>query len=1494
MTEIYRHIWSKTLGLVIVVPECSKGGGGRRSKRRKLAVTLAASTMLTAPAWADDLPSGGQIVAGQGAITTNDNAVVINQATDKMIANWQGFSIGAINSVIFNQPASSSVALNRVIGQDPSQILGSLTANGQVFLINPNGIVFGQGASVQTGAFVATTLGMTDGNFLSGNYNFTGSGGSITNRGNITGNVVALIAPSVTNAGTIKGSTALAAGTDVLLDFDGDGLLTIEVKANTLAGLVENKGLIQADGGVAILTAQGASDALKGVVNNSGTVQAQTIAKKNGRILLLGDMDNGEVNVSGGLDASAPSGGNGGFIETSAKRVTVADDVAITTKAVGGVTGTWLIDPQDFTIAASGGDITGATLSSQLASNNVVIESVNGATSGNGDIFVNDSVTWSANALTLSAFRNIEINSALNGSGAAGLALEYGQGAVATGNTAAYAINTHINLASTGSFSTKLGSNGTVKTYTIVSDLIALQNIGAGVSGNYAIGAEIDASDTANWNGGAGFVPIGDSTTWFTGAFDGLGHTITDLTIYRPSTDYVGLFGAALGATIRNVGLAGANITGRDRVGGLVGSTNIKGAVSQSYSSGTVSGANYVGGLVGMNFNSSIDGAYSTATVTGTGSFTGGLVGVSGTNSNITHTYASGIVTGTNRVGGLAGFNNDGSAISLSYATGDVAGTDYVGGLVGLNASSSSISQTYATGAVTGSTSLGGLVGSSSAGFIFNSVWDAETTGQSLGVSAGDASGITSLTTAQALTQASYSGWDFTNDWYVVEGYTRPFLRSEYSTTITGTHQLQLMAMDLTASYSLVNNVDFGSELTDSSRSDMWATSSSAGAGFVSVGQISTSAFTGVFDGLDHTIAGLTINRPSVTIGLFGYALGAVIHDIGLVDASITGNRSVGALVGQTNNSSISRSYMTGTVSGVRYVGGLVGYNAGTTISGSYAMGTVSGSEIYSGGLVGVNLSGSTLTGSYAMVDVSGDGRVGGLAGTNDGTIETSYATGNVTGHDDVGGLAGGNSGTLQGTYATGSVAGNTDVGGLVGVDFAGTVIASFYDEETSGRSDTGKGTGLTTVAMNDPFTFIDAGWDFASVWGTPKASGAPLLRSLAGEALHDYYIRMSGSLARAYGNSVAASGITVDGVGTGNVTLDWGSATTSATNVGTYAWSGSNVLSLSYSAGSAADYYVDYGSAGLTITQRMISLTGSRTYDSTTGLAASIFGLGNLASGETLTLSGIGSMANKNAGDGKAVTLGTLALGDGTGFASNYTLVGGANTVDIAKAAITSIADIYANDKTYDGTTAADLDLTEARFNGRVSGDTLEVASAIGAFADRNAGAGRMVSISGLTLGGADAGNYTLANATAATTADITKAVISAITGITAFSKVYDGTTAAAYNTSGAVFNGIVLGDTLTVASGSSVFADAEPGWNKPITITGLSLGGSDVPNYILADTTAQTSAHIIYGFAAPFLPDQLDRMRQPGFDGPSDALLDPGSVLIEIATTPDTQNDQ
>ena len=276
-----------------------------------------------------------------------------------------------------------------------------------------------------------------------------------------------------------------------------------------------------------------------------------------------------------------------------------------------------------------------------------------------------------------------------------------------------------------------------------------------------------------------------------------------------------------------------------------------------------------------------------------------------------------------------------------------------------------------------------------------------------------------------------------------------------------------------------------------------WNNSGSAGPteGFSPIGN-GTTNFTGSYNGADYTIDNLFINRPSASaIGLFGLTYGATIESLGVKNVDISGDESVGGLIGINYKGSIvSNSYCTGSVSGnYRRVGGLVGHNYDNSeISNSYSTCTVSsGTGNYVGGLVGFNYVNSTVSNSYSTGDVSGMHYIGGLVGENDeGTISYSYSTGDVNSSEFVsyvGGLVGANqnSATVSNSYSTGVVTGGSyQVGGLVGYQYnGGTVSNSFWDTETSGQSGSSGGTGKTTSQMQTESTFTDAGWDFTDTW---------------------------------------------------------------------------------------------------------------------------------------------------------------------------------------------------------------------------------------------------------------------------------------------------------------------------------------------------------------------------------------------------------------------------
>ncbi len=301
------------------------------------------------------LPQGGQITSGQGNIHQPDpKSMVINQSSQQLITNWNSFSIGKAESVHFSQPNSNAVALNRVVGANPSAILGSLSSNGKVFLTNRSGIIFGQDARINVGGLVATTLNISDQDFLNQNYLFSQDPNNplsaIINEGHIEGTTIGLLAPAVYNKGTITanlGSVALASGTEVTLDFAGDGLINFAIseavegdvlddQGNILENRVLNTGIIEADGGRVILSALDAGSVIRNTVNHSGRIRANTLQEKNGEIWLMGG-ENGITAVTGELDASGnESGDMGGTVHVLGDKVGLFQYAFINVSGVSG------------------------------------------------------------------------------------------------------------------------------------------------------------------------------------------------------------------------------------------------------------------------------------------------------------------------------------------------------------------------------------------------------------------------------------------------------------------------------------------------------------------------------------------------------------------------------------------------------------------------------------------------------------------------------------------------------------------------------------------------------------------------------------------------------------------------------------------------------------------------------------------------------------------------------------------------------------------------------------------------------------------------------------------------------------------------------------------------------------------------------------------------------------------------------------------------------
>ncbi|MER2252821.1 MBG domain-containing protein [Methylorubrum podarium] len=901
-----------------------------------------------------------------------------------------------------------------------------------------------------------------------------------------------------------------------------------------------------------------------------------------------------------------------------------------------------------------------------------------------------------------------------------------------------------------------------------VSNLNQLQLMGADLGGSYVLTRDLDASATAGTDaapgpfGAGGFMPVGIVSAPFTGSLNGAGHTITGLTIVRPS--YVGLIGSlGPGGSVSDVGLVGGSAHGTFYVGGLVGFNN-GGTVSQSYASGSVSGTSTVGGLVGFNNSGTVSQSYASGSVSG------------GSNSYY--------------VGGLVGYNSAGGTVSQSYATGSVSGSTYVGGLVGSNVGT--VSQSYASGSVSGTTAVGGLVGSKVGGAIGTSYWDTQSTGQASGVGTGLSTGTTGLTSAQARSGLSnYTGFD-PAVWYQA-GDLRPILRSEAVQVggvyqVSNLHQLQLMGANLAGNYVLTRDIDASATISSVASAGVFGLG-----GFVPVGSSST-PFTGRLDGAGQTITGLTINLPGQAsyVGMFGaLGTGGSVSNLGLVGGSISGSMVVGALAGEndgtitgayatsavTASSSLSfagglvganagridTSYATGTVNGFSSTGGLAGANTGR-IDTSYATGPVRGGGGSNGvgGLVGANLGAVSV--AYASGAVAGEANVGGLVGTNGsaGNILQAYATGAVSGvTGGAGGLVGQNGGRVAQTYATGRVTGGDFTGGLVGGNNAGgTVTTSLWDTQTSGLgtgiglNGAGGATGLATAQMQDlsAFRTTYAGFDFATVWAPPNQAGQGGLSTA-------YYPQLYGTAkvvavtpvtSRPYGDANPPLIASYVGLQPGDFVTTPGSLTTGATatsDVGSYA---ATAAGSAITSPAGTSYRILSVPGTLSVTPRPVTVTAdaqSRLYgDANPSLTYTTTSLGSGAalSGSLATAAGPASDV-----DPYPITQGTLTASANPNYALTY--VGATLTVTPRPLTVTggTISRVY-GDANPTSTTAFSAPTGSAGSgSGLVNGDTIASVALASATADATSGVGGYSFTPGSALfGTGSAANYQISYA--------------------------------------------------------------------------------------------------------------------------------------------------
>lgn len=388
--------------------------------------------------------------------------MTVNQDSKRLAIDWAGFDIANDESVTFRQPDRDSVALNRVVGDAASVIDGALSGNGHVYVINPNGVLFGKNASVDVGSLVASTARISNRDMT----NFAGADGitmaipedssaKVINAGTIRaeGGLVVLHAAEIENSGTITnpaGTTALAAARNLSLSADTAGKINFTVDGALAKAKALNSGMFKADGGYLVMTARSAGDVMSTVVNNTSTMEAKTLRQNEKGEILLDGGDNGVIELSGTIDASGMEAGqsagsikaigaethvkdgatlhatgavDGGLIETSDDYLEIGDTVDIDAAGKTGEAGEWLLDPLEVIIAASkpsgseavtNGNTDGSYTSSNTASGTASRNKITWVNSATVNNLLNKGTAVSVQATDANKVASITVNSAIN------------------------------------------------------------------------------------------------------------------------------------------------------------------------------------------------------------------------------------------------------------------------------------------------------------------------------------------------------------------------------------------------------------------------------------------------------------------------------------------------------------------------------------------------------------------------------------------------------------------------------------------------------------------------------------------------------------------------------------------------------------------------------------------------------------------------------------------------------------------------------------------------------------------------------------------------------------------------------------------------------------------------------------------------------------------------------------------------------------------------
>ncbi|KQQ33300.1 hypothetical protein ASF61_09395 [Duganella sp. Leaf126] len=1387
----------------VIVHERARGRGKSANRRLLASVLLAASHAAMAG------PTGGQVTAGNATINQNGATTTVTQASQNLSLNWQSFNTANGETVNFVQPSASAIAVNRISDNNATQFYGALNANGQVYLVNPNGVVFGSGSQINVGGLVASTLDVSDASLNSATRQFSGAGtGSILNQGTIStarGGYVALLGNTVRNQGAIhagSGAVALGAGSDVTLSFAGNSLVQLQVNQGTLNNLADNGGLVKADGGAVWLSA-GARDAvLASVVNNTGIIEAKSVAQVGGTII-LGAGSAGTASNSGTLDASASqAGGVGGTVKVlgGAVRLAAGSTIDVSGDSGGGsalIGGNFLGTGPEMNAHASTVE-TGATIRADAITaghgGNVAVWSDHatrfdgsisargGAVSGNGG-----QVETSGQQLGISAGATVSTAAPHGKSGEWLLDPDD----IVIGNGSVRPASANINVDVRALTNALNSGNVTIKTTASTASCSGTLCTGNAGNGDIIV-LDLIGTGTDYANGNQGF-------NWTSNTSLTLSAYRNVVFKYTPNLAYPGFTQDAIGGVYAD-GLANVVIKSDNTARGTgtvifeaPGQFNIylydpASTASIYYNANNYTPVDYTpymdgSGSLTTYMAVNVAGAVASKVYNGTTAASLTLTppaslpsGVTLDTSNSAAVFSDKNV-GTNKAVTITGVNFTGGGTTISRNGQNY----YINGL------------SSATGTITAK-ALGVNVSANSKTYDGNTT--ATLSGATLaagGVIAGDnvtlnaASGVGTFASANAGASQAVT----------VAGYTLNGTdRNNYTVT---------QPTGVTAAIAKANLVLTGTRAYD-------GTSAVAGGTLTATGVSGqTFAITGAGD--VSNLASKNVQGSAALASITGLGVGSSSNG-GLAsnyNALTTAGSSYSVtakpltLTGLTVNSKTYDATTAATLNtgGVGYTGVIAGDSV--SLSGS---GTASFVNKNAGASKAVNLSGFSLggadAGNYVLTQPAG---LTGTIGKAD-IVATGIAAASKT-YDGTTAV------TLTGTPTVTALA--SDV-----VTIGGTGSGSFADANA--------GAGKAVTVTGYTLAGADAG-NYNLV--QPNSVSATINQAavtLNGSKTYDGTTAVAGSTLTAVG----IGGQTFAVTGTGDISNLVSKNVQSGTALASIAGLG---LGASSNGGLASNYVLSTAGSSYAVTPKGIVLTGltalDKVYDGTTAatLNTGSVGYAGLVGGDSVTLAGSGSgaFASKNAGANKAVIVSGYSLGGSD--AGNYVLsqpVGLSAT--IAKADLV-VANLAAANKTYDGTTSATLSGT-AMVTPLGSDAVALTGSGSASFASKNAGANQQVTVTGYTLAGADAGNYNLVQPTGLT-ATVSKANL-VVTGVTAASRAYDATTVATLNGTATV--AALGGDLVSVGgTGTGAFADPNAGAGKAVAVSGYTLAGLDAGNYNL-----------------------------------------------------------